>query len=127
MTALTTEARGLLVTALSGNGYRVYSTPPAVPTTPSVTIVPLSPWLTPSTTGSKLNYRVSWKIIVAISPRKNDAASLDTEDAVDVILGALPAEAILTDVSAPSLTDIGAQGVIITTEINVYLLMKESP
>lgn len=126
MTALTTEARGLLVTALSGHGYKVYSTAPAVPTTPSIVIVPLSPWITPSRIGSALNYRVNWKIIVAISPRKNDAATIDTENAVDVVLGLLPVEFTVTDVGAPTLTDIGAQGTVITTEINVAVQMKEN-
>ena len=90
MTALTTESRGLLVTALTGHGFKVYGTAPAIPVTPSVVIVPDAPWITPERIGGRLNYRVRWKLLVVVNPRKNDAASVDTEDAIDVILGLMP-------------------------------------
>lgn len=126
MTALTTESRGLLVTALSGHGFKVYGTAPAVPVTPSIVIVPDAPWVTMERIGSPLNYRVRWKLLVVISPRKNDAASVDTENAIDLILGLIPGGFTVDQVGPPSLTDIGAQGTVITTEINVQAHMKEN-
>ena len=54
MTALTTESRGLLVTALTGHGFKVYGTAPAIPVTPSVVIVPDAPWITPERIGGRL-------------------------------------------------------------------------
>jgi hypothetical protein len=125
MTALSTESRNTLAAALTGQGYRVYSTAPAVPVTPSIVIVPDAPWITPERVGSVLNYRVRWKVLVVISPRKNEAAALDTETAVDTILALIPAGFIVDQVGPPSLADIGAQGTVITTEINVQAHMKE--
>jgi hypothetical protein len=126
VTALTTESRGLLVTALTGHGFKVYGTAPAIPVTPSIVIVPDAPWITPERIGGRLNYRVRWKLLVVINPRKNDAASVDTEDAVDVVLGLMPSGFTVDQVGPPSLTDLGAQGTVITTEINVQAHMKES-
>jgi hypothetical protein len=126
MTALTTEARTLLVSALTGHGFKVYGTAPAIPVTPSIVIVPDAPWVTPERVGGKLNYRVRWKLLVVISPRKNDAAALDVEDAIDVILPLIPSGFTVDQVGPPSLTDIGAQGTVVTTEINVQAHMKES-
>jgi hypothetical protein len=126
MTALTTEARTLLVAALTGHGFKVYGTAPAIPVTPSIVIVPDAPWVTPERVGGKLNYRVRWKLLVVISPRKNDAAALDVEDAIDLILPLIPSGFTVDQVGPPSLTDIGAQGTVVTTEINVQAHMKES-
>jgi len=63
---------------------------------------------------------------VVINPRKNDAASVDTENAIDVVLGLMPSGFTVDQVGPPSLTDLGAQGTVITTEINVQAHMKES-
>jgi hypothetical protein len=63
--------------------------------------------------------------MVIVNPRKNSAAQLDAEDAVDVILGALPAYAAVTSIGPPTLMDVGAQGSIITVEISLTASMKE--
>ena len=124
--ALSSESRAVLVAALSGHGYKVYGSAPAVPTAPSLVIIPDAPWITPERIGSNLNYRVRWKILVVISPRKNEAAQADTETAVDVVLGLIPSGFSVDQVGPPQLNDIGAQGVVVTTEINVQAHMKES-
>ena len=125
MTALTTESRGLLVSAFIGHGFKVYGTAPAIPVTPSIVIVPDAPWITPERIGGRLNYRVRWKLLVVINPRKNDAATVDIEDAIDTVLGLMPATFTVDQVGPPSLNDLGAQGTVITTEINVQAHMKE--
>lgn len=125
MTALTTEARGLLTTALEGNGYRIYDTVPAVPTTPSVVIVPDSPWIRPNRLGSVLNYEVRWRVMVNISPKVNDAATTATEEAIDALLKEIPSSFSVEVVNAPQLLSLGAQGTILSTEINVSVQMKE--
>ena len=83
--ALTTESRELLITALAGNGYRIYDTVPAVPATPSVVIVPDSPWIRPNRIGSTLNYEVRWRVLVNVNPRNNESATKTTEDALDTL------------------------------------------
>lgn len=125
MTALSTEAREDLVDSLAGLGLKVYSVAPAVPSPPCAVVIPDAPWIRPTRIGSNLNYEVRWRILVVISPRKNDAAQLDVENAVDAILNALPPHYLVSLVGQPNLTDTGAQGTVITTEINVSANMKE--
>tara|TARA_R110000787_G_scaffold26283_3_gene73572 strand:- start:3722 stop:4096 length:375 start_codon:yes stop_codon:yes gene_type:complete len=123
--ALTTESRTLLIAALTGNGYKVYDTVPAVPTTPSVCIVPDSPWIRPNRIGSNLNYEVRWRILVNVNARVNDSATTTTEDAIDTLLAQIPSTFQVDVVNAPQLLSLGAQGTVVSTEINVNISMKE--
>jgi hypothetical protein len=127
MTALSTEAREELVTALTGQGLRVYTTVPAVPIPPCIVVIPDSPWIQPTRLGSNLNYRVRWKVLIVISPRNNEAATIDIENAVDLILGLIPSGYVAELVSPPQLADTGAQGTVYTTEISVTVQMQLAP
>jgi hypothetical protein len=127
MTALSTEAREELVTAFTGQGLRVYTTVPAVPMPPCIVVIPDSPWIQPTRLGSNLNYRVRWKVLIVISPRNNEAATLDIENAVDLILGLIPSGYVAELVSPPQLADTGAQGTVYTTEISVTVQMQLAP
>jgi hypothetical protein len=127
MTALSTEAREELVTAFTGQGLKVYTTVPAVPKPPCIVVIPDSPWIQPTRLGSNLNYRVRWKVLVVISPRNNEAATLDIEDAVDLVLGLIPSGYVAELVSPPQLADTGAQGSVYTTEISVTVQMQSTP
>jgi hypothetical protein len=88
-------------------------------------IVPDSPWIIPGRIGNTLNYEARWRIMVVIKKRQNAAETLDTENAIDEILSLIPSTFQVTGVNAPQLNDIGAQGVVVTTEINVSIQMKE--
>jgi hypothetical protein len=125
VTALSTEARELLITAFTSSGYKVYDTVPNIPTPPAIVIVPDSPWILPGRLGSNLNYECRWRILIVIKKRQNAAETLDTENAVDTILNLIPISYQVTAVNAPQLNDIGAQGTVITTEIDVSIHMKE--
>ena len=125
MTALTTEARELLITAFTSSGYRVYDTVPNIPTPPAIVIIPDSPWILPSRLGSNLNYECRWKILIVIKKRQNAAETLDSENAVDTLLGLIPESFQVTGVNAPQLNDLGSQGIAVTTEINVTIQRKE--
>ena len=125
MTALTTESRELLLTAFAGQGFNVYDTVPNVPTPPALVVKPDSPWIVPGRLGSNLNYEARWTILVVIKKRQNAAETLDTENAVDTVLSLIPNTFVVTAVNAPQLQDTGAQGIVITTEINVTIQMKE--
>ena len=125
MTALSTEARTTLAAALQATGYKIYSVAPAVPVSPSVTIVPDSPWITPRRIGSNLNYEVRFRLLVTINPRKNDRAQVDAETAVDAVLAALPSGFTVSGVGSPTLLDTGAQGTVYSTEIYCSAQMKE--
>jgi hypothetical protein len=124
MTALVTEAREALVAAFTGQGLQVYTTVPAVPRPPAVVIIPDSPWITHER-GTALGYRVRWRVLIVISPRNNEAATLDVENAIDLLLPLIPAGFSWDVVNPPQLNDVGAQGTVYTTEINVSVSMKE--
>jgi hypothetical protein len=124
MTALVTEAREALVAAFTGQGLQVYTTVPAVPRPPAVVIVPDSPWITHER-GTALGYRVRWRVLIVISPRNNEAATLDVENAIDLLLPLIPTGFSWDVVNPPQLNDVGAQGTVYTTEINVSVSMKE--
>ena len=124
MTALTTEARLAIASAVSGLGYKVYTVTPAVPIPTSIVIMADSPWVIPERLG-RLSYRTQWRLMVVVNPRKNSAAQLDAEDAIDVILPALPTYVVVTSIGPPVLMDTGSQGSIITVEISVTASMKE--
>jgi hypothetical protein len=123
--ALTTEARELLITAFTGLGYRIYDTVPATPVTPSVVVIPDSPWIVPSRLGSTLNYQCRWRALLTINARVNDTATTQTETALDVLLAAVPSTFQVESVNAPQLLSLGAQGTVISTEINLSITMKE--
>jgi hypothetical protein len=125
MSALTTEARELLITAFTSSGYRVYDTVPNIPTPPAIVVIPDSPWILPGRLGSNLNYECRWKILIVIKKRQNAAETLDSENAVDTLLGLIPETFQVTGVNAPQLNDLGSQGIAVTTEINVTIQMKE--
>ena len=125
MTALTTEARELLIDAFTSSGYRVYDTVPNIPTPPAIVVIPDSPWILPGRLGSNLNYECRWKILIVIKKRQNAAETLDSENAVDTLLGLIPETFQVTGVNAPQLNDLGSQGIAVTTEINVTIQMKE--
>jgi hypothetical protein len=122
--ALTTDSREALVTAFTGQGLQIYTTVPAVPRPPAVVIVPDSPWITHER-GTALGYRVRWRVLIVISPRNNEAATLDVENAIDLLLPLIPAGFSWDVVNPPQLNDVGAQGTVYTTEINVSVSMKE--
>jgi len=124
MTALVTEAREALVAAFTGQGLQVYTTVPAVPRPPAVVVIPDSPWIVHER-GTALGYRVRWRVLIVISPRNNEAATLDVENAIDLLLPLIPAGFSWDVVNPPQLNDVGAQGTVYTTEINVSVSMKE--
>jgi hypothetical protein len=120
---LTTEARGIIATALANTGYLVYDVSPEIPKPPCVVITPDSPWIRIDRIGSNLNYQVRLRILVVVANKRNNAQQNAIESAVDTILAALPATVRPDIVGPPSLTDIGAQGTVTTAEINVSVHM----
>ena len=125
MTALSTEARELLITAFTNSGYRVYDTVPNIPTPPAIVVRPDSPWLIPGRIGSNLNYEARWIITIVVKKRQNAAETLDTENAVDTVLDLIPNTFTVRTVNAPQMTDLGSQGMSVTTDIEVSIQMKE--
>lgn len=117
MTVAITDAREELLDALDGLSVKVYSTPPPVPQTPSVTVACGSPWMTPARLGGGVNVKVTWKVIIVVRDDANHVPAL--EALVETVLVALPDGFTLDSVGSPSSLDIGAQGSVMAVEILV--------
>jgi hypothetical protein len=117
MTAVT-DAREDLVAALADAvSVKVYPTPPPTPIAPCVVVACGSPWITPERLGGPLQARVSWKVLVVV---RDDAGHVPALEAlVETVLGALPDGYVCDSVGPPSSLDIGAQGSVMVTEINL--------
>ena len=126
MTALTTEARGLLTSAFAGLGFKVYTSIPATVIPNSVVILPDSPWVRMDRIGTRLNYECSWRVILIVDPRNNEQAQLSTEDNLELILSNVPTGFQVTFVGAPQITDLGGQGSCLATELTISARMKET-
>lgn len=125
MTALTTQARSLLSTQLATTSYVVHDVAPPTPVPTCLVIVPDDPWVQLDRIGSPLQYTVGLKVLVVADARTNAQGLLDSEDAVDAVLDAVAGNFQTVRVGPPQLTDIGAQGAVLTTEISLAVRMKE--
>ena len=125
MTALTTEARQTIASAITNLGFKVYSTVPATPIPNSVVITPDSPWVRMDRIGSRLNYECFWRVVLIMDPRANEQAQVATEDNIDLILANVPDGFTVTFVGAPQITHLGGQGSVLATELTISARMKE--
>jgi hypothetical protein len=119
-----TESRGDLSTAFAGLGLNVYDYSPPVPQPPCVVILPDSPWIRPDRVGSNLNIEVRWRVLLVVNSKANNAQPNQIEEALEDLLAAVPAGYIVTLVGSPQLTDVGAQGTVTTTELNLSVRLS---
>lgn len=109
------ELAGLLGTV---TGFKVHAVAPAVPVPPCIVIVPDTPWIAPERSGSVLNYRLRLKVLVVVDARSNVQGLAKAEAAVERVLLAIGRKFIVDQVSPPGLTDVGAQGSVLVSEIS---------
>jgi len=125
MTALTTEARGLIQSALTAAGIDNYQSPPPVPKPGMVVVLPDQPWVDVDRIGSRLNYTARFRLLLLVDGRSNAGAQLYAEDLLDEVLAALPDAFRVTYVGPPQFVDIGGQGQIMAVEVSTQVTMKE--
>jgi len=123
VSALSTQARAEVADALKTiSGVTVYPSAPAVPIPPCVTLVPDTPWMTPAMIGGRLRLELRLRCLV-VTRDNND---LDRhEQLVEDVLVALPEGSVITTVSPPSSTDVGAQGSVLVSEVMFSLNIRE--
>lgn len=115
---LATQARNELAALLGTvTGFKVHAVAPAVPIANCLVIVPDSPWITPERAGSVLNYRLRLKVLIVVDARVNVQGIAKAEAATEKVLIAIGRKFQVDQVSAPSLTDVGAQGSVLVTEV----------
>jgi hypothetical protein len=114
---LVTTDRAALVTVLDAAlSVKVYPTPPPTPVPPCVVIASGSPWMVPDRLGG-FQPRVSWKVMVVVRDDANHVAGL--ESLVESVIGALPTGVRWESVGPPSSLDVGAQGSVMVSEIDI--------
>lgn len=124
MTALTTTARATVATALAGVQANIYTGIPAVPVPGSVVIAPDNPWQVPANVGGRLRVENRLRAMCIVRDSADNLAQL--EDLVEDVLVALPAGAVVSEVTAPQSMDAGPQGSLLVSEIRFTLHLKES-
>ncbi len=125
MTALTTEARLMLVNALNAANLKTYATIPATPKAGQIVVMPDQPWIRIERIGSPLNYEVRLKALLLLDARSNEAAQTEAENTLDAYLAAVPVQFQVTYVGPPTITDLGAQGSMVTVEISQSVHMRQ--
>ena len=118
-TPIVTESREDLATAFAAVGITVYDYSPPIPTPPCIVILPDSPWITPDRVGSHLNIEVRWRALLVVNSKANNAQPDQIEQYLEDLLSAVPSGYVVTLIGSPQLTDVGAQGTVTTTEVNI--------
>ena len=123
MTAITTTARGTVVTALATVTANIYDSVAKAPVPPAVVIVPDNPWITPMTIGNRLRVENKLRAMCCVRDSQDNLPQL--EQLVEDVLVALPAAAQVNEVTAPQSLDTGPQGSLLVAEIRFTLHLKE--
>lgn len=124
MTAITTDARQAIITALSGVAATVYDTVPPAPIPPAVVVAPDSPWFVPATIGNRLRGELRLRCMCVTRDGQGGIDRL--ESLIEAVMSALPDGVAVDEVSPPQSTDLGAQGSALMSEIAIRLHIKES-
>lgn len=120
--ALSTLRGGLKTAIASSNKYSVYDHIPEAVIPPAVMILGGSPWLEPLSIGSKA-YAVRYIIECVAAPISNPGSMEKLEDLVETVLGLIPKNWLILDVSTPRLrpvnsTDLLAAEILVQTTYN---------
>lgn len=109
--------RSELATALAPISATVYAYPPKALPTPSVSIIPGSPYIAPVNLGTD-KYRAKFQVTAAVATMDNEAALENLETLIFGIYSNLPTGWVVSETTQPNLIDLG-QSVVLTAEVNV--------
>lgn len=123
MTALATTTREAIGTALATSGRTVYTIAPKVPMPPCLVVIPDQSWIIPNRVGDFRRYELRLKVLCVA--RDNDEGIAELEDAVEDVMYAVRSTALVTNVTPPASTDIGAQGSVLVSEVHLSIQVKE--
>jgi hypothetical protein len=123
VTALATTTREAIGLLLASTHRTVHIVAPAVPVPPCLVLVPDVGWITPDRIGSVKRYELRLKVLVVA--RDNSEGINEIEEALEDVMGALATTCLITEVTPPATTDIGAQGSVLVSEIKLSIQVKE--
>lgn len=117
-TSIQADVRAPLAAALAGVTASVYESVPEALIPPAAIIIPDSPYMETQLLGSAVRVKVNFTISAAVA-YNNNAGALDNLEKLSLqILGAIPSNYTVGDVSRPSITSLGASNFLIS-DINV--------
>jgi hypothetical protein len=109
--------RSELATALAPISATVYAFPPKALPTPSVSVVPGSPYITPVNLGTN-KFRAKFQVTAAVATMDNEAALDNLETLIFGIYSNLPTGWVVSETTQPNLIDLG-QSIVLTADVNV--------
>lgn len=117
-TSIQADVRAPLAAALAGVTASVYESVPEAIIPPAAIIIPDSPYMESQLLGSAVRVRLNF-IISAVVAFNNNAGSLDNLEKLTIeILGAIPSNYTVGDVSRPSIMSLGSSN-FLTSDIYV--------
>jgi len=117
-TSIQADVRAPLATALATVTASVYESVPEAVIPPCAIIIPDSPYLETQLLGSAVRVKVNFTVSAAVAYNNNAGALDNLEKLAIQILGAIPSNYTVGDVSRPSITTLGASNLLIV-DINV--------
>jgi hypothetical protein len=113
------DIRTPLQTALSTIAANVYNGIPEVMTSPSIVLVPASPYLESTLiNGTTTKVRINLLVTGVVGYSSNAAALTNLEDLMISIISTMPAGYVVGDVSTPTPLEVGA-GKFLTADLQV--------
>ena len=113
------DIRTPLQTALLGIAANVYNGIPETMTSPSIVLVPGSPYLESTLiNGTTTKVRINLAVTGVVGYSNNAAALTNLEDLMIAIISTMPAGYVVGDVSTPTPLEIGA-GKFLTADLQV--------
>jgi len=106
--------RAQIATAIEQAGYKTHAAPLSTVIPPAVVIVPDEPYLEVNTLASGgLRWQVNLELIVAVAFLDNRAALAQLENIVVKVCSSLPRGTELTNVTQPSVEDVGPSQLLV--------------
>lgn len=115
------SVRETIATALAEVNATIYAYPPKAVPTPSVSVVPDTPYVEPINLGAN-RYRANFRIIAAVGTMDNEAALDNLESLIFAIYQALPTGWVVSETTTTPL-DLG-QSVVLTAEVRASIITE---
>jgi hypothetical protein len=115
----TTQARSALAAVLTAAGLPAHAYVPATVTVPAVILRPADPYMIPNRIGRGLRFAMALTCDVITPSLDNEAGLASAEALIESVLGALPDGWNAVRVGKPGVDDLGSQGSVYVTEIDL--------
>jgi hypothetical protein len=116
--ALSTLRSTLKTQISSNNKYSIYDHVPEAIIPPAVLLLGGSPWLEPIVIGNNKAFSVRYIIECVSAPLSNPGSLAKLEDIIETVLGLIPTNWIILDVSSPRIRPSGSTD-LLASEITI--------